>query len=280
MLEAEKDSADRARALVCEELASSSQKLAMEQAEKRRMEQRIAELASKMLTSSNSSAEDLVGKLAKRKHTLDRQRLVMISLTQRLHERDSTIMSLQGEVERQDTLQRRLEATIDCKTRQVLVDGQSAAAAQPGSPNDAATLEDLRKRYSDYRASVATRLSSQATTLEDLRAQHEEWRRRLGAPQTCAPNATTRLDGAFVADATPHTASEVDRLQQQVAMAQRESQLLLQLLEGKIKSCVDGLASTFAGGGWAGSTPLANAHGELGRLQALVRKGAAALAAT
>ena len=278
MLEAEKDSADRARALVCEELASSSQKLAMEQAEKRRMEQRIAELASNMLTSSNSSAEDLVGKLAKRKHTLDRQRLVMISLTQRLHERDSTIMSLQEEVERQDTLQRRLEATIDRKTRQ-LVGGQSAAAAQP-DPNDAATLEDLRKRYSDYRASVATRLSSQATTLEDLRAQHEEWRRRLGAPQTCAPNATTRLDGAFVADATPRTASEVDRLQQQVAMAQRESQLLLQLLEGKIKSCVDGLASTFAGGGWAGSTPLANAHGELGRLQALVRKGAAALAAT
>ena len=84
MLEAEKDRADRARALVCEELASSSQKLAVEQAEKRRMEQRIAELASKMLTSSNSSAEEL----AKRKHTLDRQRLVMISLTQRLHERD------------------------------------------------------------------------------------------------------------------------------------------------------------------------------------------------
>ena len=276
MLEAEKDRADRARALVCEELASSSQKLAMEQAEKRRMEQRIAELASKMLTSSNSSAEELVGKMAKRKHTLDRQRLVMISLTQRLHERDSTIMSLQEEVERQDTLQRRLEATIDRKTRQ-LVGGQSAAAAQP-DPNDAATLEDLRKRYSDYRASVATRLSSQATTLEGLRARHEEWGRRLGAPQTSAPNATTRLDGAFAADATPRTAPEVDRLQQQVAMAQRESQLLLQLLEGKIKSCVDGLAGTFAGGGWAGPAPLASAHGELGRLQALVRKGAAALA--
>jgi len=273
VLEAEKDRADRARALVCEELASSSQKLAVEQAEKRRMEQRIAELASKMLTSSNSSAEEL----AKRKHTLDRQRLVMISLTQRLHERDSTIMSLQEEVERQDTLQRRLEATIDRKTRQ-LVGGQSAAAAQP-DPNDAATLEDLRKRYSDYRASVATRLSSQATTLEGLRARHEEWGRRLGAPQTSAPNATTRLDGAFAADAAPRTAPEVDRLQQQVAMAQRESQLLLQLLEGKIKSCVDGLAGTFAGGGWAGPAPLASAHGELGRLQALVRKGAAALAA-
>ena len=106
---------------------------------------------------------------------------------------------------------------------------QSAAAAQP-DPNDAATLEDLRKRYSDYRASVATRLSSQATTLEDLRARHEEWGRRLGAPQTSAPNAITRLDGAFAADATPRTAPEGDRLQQQDAMAQRESQLLLQLL--------------------------------------------------
>ena len=52
-LEAEKQQADRARAMVCDKLALSEQELAIEQADKRRLQKRIDDLASKLLTSGS-----------------------------------------------------------------------------------------------------------------------------------------------------------------------------------------------------------------------------------
>lgn len=207
-LEVEKKHTDHARAAVCEELALSEQELAVEQADKRRLQSLITQLASKLLTpGGNEMAADPSGtdvtfpqqvvqldaeaeaeaeeKVARYRQTLERQRLVMMALTTRLRERDEAILNAQHQVDRYDRLQHRLEECLDTKTSQMMKGteagdgGSSSRSSVAASGQSLEPLEaSLKKKYSEYRAGVAQRLASQAADLGDLRTQHEHCRQQ------------------------------------------------------------------------------------------------------
>lgn len=325
-LEAEKHQADRARARVCDELALSEQELAIEQADKERLQQRIEDLAGKLPTSGSpmlaSLTVDSTGvdignenaetdgderKLAKYRQTLERQRHVMIALTKRLHERDEAILELQRQVEQYDKLQHRLEACLDAQTepfikqqtqrqrKQQQAETQQSALAGSGQAVNVEALHrleaNLRNRYLDYRTGMNERLALQEEKLKGMRRQHDELQQRRQQQQQSHAEVESqpfndpeqhqveladyqkRIDRASQEERQSLT--EAKQLQDQVAMAQKESALLLALLRGKVRTCVNSLSTAFAQeGGWAVAPRVAH---DLAAFQRLVGKGVEAL---
>ena len=133
------------------------------------------------------------------------------------------------------------------------------------------------------------RLSSQQAELDVMRRHHDELQQRKQPSPAVVKSEAFKQPGLFRADLADHqlrterlwqdereNLAEAQRLQEQLAIAQQESELLLLLLSGKVKPCVDSLASAFASQGrsWVSAPGVAR---DLKTLQRLVDKAVEAL---
>ena len=117
------------------------------------------------------------------------------------------------------------------------------------------------------------RLASQGAELEAMRCQRDDWRQLQ--QQQHQQLSAVKVESARAVQEEQASNAEAHRLQENLAMAQQESELLLLLLSGKVKRCVDSLAAAFAEeGSWVEAQTVGR---DLTTLQRLVEKGVEAL---